>query len=258
MATTANTVKVTTRENEGLTPLIYLASCSGRVMGPAANSKDKRSLQQVSASLLQKAGYQLIVPDGIDSQCCGMPFQSKGQFAAAELKQRELEQWLLKVTNNGEIAIFSDTSPCSLTLRGKLDPRLKIYDSVDFLHDQVLPKLTITPLTEPVALHVTCSASQLGQAGKLQRLLAACSNNVVIPEGISCCGFAGDKGFVLPELNASALSELKLQVSGCSQGISTSRSCEIGLSQHSGIEYQHLMYLLDKQSDPIGGKQVLK
>ena len=245
---TANTVKVTTRDNEGLTPLIYLASCSGRVMGPAANSKDKRSLQQVSTSLLQKAGYQLNVPDGIDSQCCGMPFQSKGQFAAAEAKQRELEQWLLKVTNNGAIAVFSDTSPCSLTLRGKLDPRLTIYDSVDFLHDKVLPKLKITPLSEPVALHITCSASQLGQVDKLQRLLSACSNKVIVPEGISCCGFAGDKGFVLPELNASALSGLKQQVGACSQGVSTSRTCEIGLSQHSGIEYQHLVYLLDRCS----------
>ncbi|MGP9801840.1 FAD-binding and (Fe-S)-binding domain-containing protein [Rheinheimera sp. NSM] len=231
-----------------LKPLIYLASCSGRVMAPQANSKDKRSLQQVSAHLLAKAGYQLIVPEGLGNQCCGMPFQSKGQFAAAEAKQRELEQWLLKVSNNGDIAVFSDTSPCSLTLRGKLDPRLRIYDSVDFLHDQVLPKLDITPLAGPVALHITCSASQLGQAGKLQRLLVACSNNVVIPEGISCCGFAGDKGFVLPQLNASALSGLQQQVTGCTQGVSSSRTCEIGLSRYSGIEYQHLVYLLDQCS----------
>lgn len=255
---TANTGKISSPDGKGLTPLIYLASCSGRVMGPAANSKDKRSLAEVSAHLLKKAGYHLIMPEGIAQQCCGMPFQSKGQFAVADYKQRELEQWLLKVSNNGEIAIFSDTSPCSLTLRGKLDPRLKIYDSVDFLHDKVLPKLTLTPVAEPVALHITCSASQLGQADKLQRLLSACTNRVVIPEGISCCGFAGDKGFMLPELNASALSSLKPQVSACSQGVSTSRSCEIGLSRHSGIEYQHLVYLLDKQSDPIGGKQVLK
>ena len=126
------------------------------------------------------------------------------------------------------------------------------------LHDKVLPKLTLTPLEEQVALHITCSASQLGQADKLQRLLSACTSTVVIPEGISCCGFAGDKGFILPELNASALSSLKPQVSACSQGVSTSRSCEIGLSRHIDIEYQHLVYLLDKQSDPIGGKQVLK
>ncbi|MBU1307995.1 MAG: FAD-binding oxidoreductase, partial [Gammaproteobacteria bacterium] len=148
--------------DQALKPLIYLAACSGRVMAPQVNSIDQRSLQQVSASLLQKAGYQLIVPDGISNQCCGMPFQSKGQFAAAAQKQRELELWLLDVTNNGDIAVYSDTSPCSLTLRGKLDPRLTIFDSVDFLHDKVLPKLRITPLNEPVALHITCSASQLG------------------------------------------------------------------------------------------------
>lgn len=254
---TANYAKVKMAK-PGLQPIIYLAGCSGQVMAPQAESNDKRSLLQVSTDLLAKAGYQLIVPEGIDSQCCGMPFQSKGQFTAASQKQQQLQQWLLQVTHNGELPVFSDTSPCSLTLRGKLDPRLTIYDSVDFLHDKVLPKLKITPLSEPVALHITCSASQLGQVDKLQRLLSVCSNKVIVPDGISCCGFAGDKGFVLPELNASALSGLKQQVSACSQGVSTSRTCEIGLSRHSGIEYQHLMYLLDKQSDPIGGKQVLK
>lgn len=235
--------------NTALKPVIYLASCSGRVMAPQVGSKDKRSLQQVSAHLLAKAGYQLVMPEGLANQCCGMPFQSKGQFAAATQKQYELEQWLLNVSNNGDIPVLSDTSPCSLTLQGKLDNRLRIIDSVDFLHDQVLPRLNISPLDEPVALHITCSASQLGQAEKLQRILSACSNNVVVPQGISCCGFAGDKGFVLPQLNASALSGLKQQVSGCAQGVSTSRTCEIGLSHHSGIEYQHLVYLLDKCSD---------
>ncbi|MDP5141887.1 FAD-binding and (Fe-S)-binding domain-containing protein [Rheinheimera baltica] len=241
-----------------LQPVIYLASCAGRVMAPQVASQDPRTLQQVSANLLKKAGYQLIVPDGINQQCCGMPFQSKGQFAVGSLKQQELEQWLLQVSNNGQWPVFSDSSPCSLTLKGQLDSRLNIIDSVDFLHDQVLPKLSLTPLTKPIALHITCSASQLGQAQKLQALLSACSNQVVVPQGISCCGFAGDKGFVLPQLNASALSGLKLQVSGCSQGVSSSRTCEIGLSHHSSIEYQHLMYLLDKQSDQFGGKQVLK
>ena len=113
----------------------------------------------------------------------------------------------------------------------------------------MLPKLSITPLNEPVALHVTCSANQLGHANKLKQLLAACTDKVVVPEGISCCGFAGDKGFVLPELNASALSQLQPQVSRCALGVSTSRTCEIGLSRHSGIEYQHIVYLLDRCSN---------
>ncbi len=234
--------------NMALQPVIYLAGCGGRVMAPQAGSQDNRSLLQVSTELLAKAGYQLIIPDGIDSQCCGMPFQSKGQFAAAGQKQQQLERWLLDASNNGAFTVFSDTSPCSLTLRGKLDSRLNIVDSVDFLHDQVLPKLHITALAEPVALHLSCSASQLGHSDKLTTLLRACTTNVIVPEGISCCGFAGDKGFALPELNASALSTLKQQVSQCTQGISTSRTCEIGLSRHSGVEYQHIIYLLNRCS----------
>ncbi|WP_417703487.1 FAD-binding and (Fe-S)-binding domain-containing protein [Rheinheimera aquimaris] len=245
---TANYAKVKTAKQE-LQPVIYLAGCSGRVMAPQAESNDKRSLLQVSTDLLAKAGYQLIVPEGIDNQCCGMPFQSKGQFTAASQKQQQLQQWLLQVTRNGELPVFSDTSPCSLTLQGQLDSRLNIVDSVDFLLQKVLPKLSITPLNEPVALHLTCSANQLGHANKLKQLLAACTDKVVVPEGISCCGFAGDKGFVLPELNASALSQLQPQVSRCALGVSTSRTCEIGLSRHSGIEYQHIVYLLDRCSN---------
>ena len=245
---TANYTKVKTAKQE-LQPVIYLAGCSGRVMAPQAESNDKRSLLQVSTDLMAKAGYQLIVPEGIDNQCCGMPFQSKGQFTAASQKQQQLQQWLLQVTRNGELPVFSDTSPCSLTLQGQLDSRLNIVDSVDFLLQKVLPKLSITPLNEPVALHVTCSANQLGHANKLEQLLAACTDKVVVPEGISCCGFAGDKGFVLPELNASALSQLQPQVSRCALGVSTSRTCEIGLSRHSGIEYQHIVYLLDRCSN---------
>ena len=173
----------------------------------------------------------------------------QGTSQAASQKQQQLQQWLLQATHNGELPVFSDTSPCSLTLQGKLDSRLNIVDSVDFLLQNVLPKLSFTKLSEPVALHLTCSANQLGHGDKLKQLLAACSDEVVVPEGISCCGFAGDKGFVLPELNASALSGLKQQVSACCQGVSTSRTCEIGLSHHAGLEYQHIVYLLDRCSN---------
>lgn len=234
--------------NSELKPVIYLSSCSNRVMAPMQGSKDPRTLQQVSADLLAKAGYQLIMPEGLASQCCGMPFQSKGQFAAQNSKQQQLNDWLLIHTRNGEIPVFSDTSPCSLTLRGKLDARIKLYDSIDFISEFVLPSLTLSKLQTPVALHISCSATQLGQTEKLKQLLAACTEQIVIPEGISCCGFAGDKGFFMPELNASALSTLAEQVSKCSQGVSSSRTCEIGLSRHSGIEYQHLLYLLERQS----------
>ena len=240
----ANARATAAHSDATLKPVIYLSSCSNRVMSPMAGSEDARSLQQVSTDLLAKAGYQLIMPEGLASQCCGMPFQSKGQFAAQASKQQQLNDWLLTHTRNGEIPVFSDTSPCSLTLKGKLDARIRLYDSIDFISEFVLPKLTLSKQKTPIALHISCSATQLGQAEKIKHLVAACTEQVVIPEGISCCGFAGDKGFFMPELNASALSALAEQVSQCSRGVSSSRTCEIGLSRHSGIEYQHVIYLL--------------
>lgn len=78
-------------------------------------------------------------------------------------------------------------------------------------------------------------------------LAKRCAVEVNIPEHVYCCGFAGDKGFTLPALNTSALASLKSQVpSNCSQGYSNSRTCEIGLSEHSGLDYQSIIYLVDK------------
>ncbi|MNH33046.1 hypothetical protein D3C79_935320 [compost metagenome] len=77
-------------------------------------------------------------------------------------------------------------------------------------------------------------------------LARRCSKQVVVPEGIHCCGFAGDKGFTTPELNAHSLRSLKDAVQYCSEGISTSRTCEIGLSNHGGIDYHGLVYLVDR------------
>ena len=108
--------------------------------------------------------------------------------------------------------------------------------------------LTLTPKPEPVAVHITCSARRMGLADKTLNIMKACSKEVVVPEQITCCGFAGDKGFTTPELNASALETLPGQVQHCDAGYSTSRTCEIGLSEHSGIDYQSIVYLVEQCS----------
>ncbi|MBY4676025.1 FAD-binding and (Fe-S)-binding domain-containing protein [Marinobacterium arenosum] len=230
--------------------VVYLPSCASRTMGPARGADDTRSLAEVTETLLRKAGYQVIYPPRLEQLCCGMPFQSKGMFEAADYKSSELEQALLEATDNGRIPVYSDTSPCSLRLGEKLDSRLKLYDSVDFIDRFLLDRLLFQPIDGPVALHITCSASRMGQAEKLKRILSRCSRKLVVPDQITCCGFAGDKGFSTPELNASALRTLKDAVQGCQSGYSTSRTCEIGLSHHSGIDYQSIVYLMDRCSQP--------
>ncbi|KQB55101.1 4Fe-4S ferredoxin [Pseudomonas endophytica] len=229
--------------------VVYLAACVSRVMGPAAGDREQTSLLDKTRSLLEKAGYQVVFPENMDSLCCGQPFASKGYNEQAEHKRQELISALLHASRGGVDPIYCDTSPCTLRLVQDLgESRLDLYDPVRFIRTHLVDKLNFTPQTNPIAVHVTCSTQHLGESQALIDIARLCSTEVVIPEGIHCCGFAGDKGFTTPELNAHSLRTLKDAVQHCSEGFSTSRTCEIGLSQHGGIDYHGLVYLVDRVS----------
>ena len=229
--------------------VVYLAACVSRAMGPAASDSEQMPLLDKTRALLEKGGFQVVFPDELDNLCCGQPFASKGYAEQADRKKQELIDALLKASRGGLDPIYCDTSPCTLRLmQDGLDARLKLHDPVKFIREQLLERLHITPQEKPVAVHVTCSTQHLGEAQGLIDIVRRCTSEVVIPEGIHCCGFAGDKGFTTPELNDHALRSLKSAVQYCAEGISTSRTCEIGLSQHGGIDYHGLVYLLDRVS----------
>ncbi|AKK00345.1 4Fe-4S ferredoxin [Pseudomonas chlororaphis] len=227
--------------------VVYLAACVSRVMGPAAGDKEQASLYDKTRSLLEKAGYQVVIPDNQDNLCCGQPFASKGYAEQADHKRQELIAALLHASRGGLDPIYCDTSPCTLRLVQDLgETRLDLYDPVRFIRTHLMDRLDFTPQEAPIAVHVTCSTQHLGESQALIDLARKCSKHVVIPEGIHCCGFAGDKGFTTPELNAHSLRTLKDAVQHCSEGISTSRTCEIGLTQHGTIDYHGLVYLVDR------------
>jgi D-lactate dehydrogenase len=99
---------------------------------------------------------------------------------------------------------------------------------------------------------VTCSSTKLGLGGKLEALARLCADQVVVPPGVGCCGFAGDRGFSHPELNASALSRLQAGLpEGCREGFSNSRTCEIGLSHHAARPYRSIVFLVDRCTSPL-------
>ena len=232
--------------------VVYFPACPSRCMsGPARGESERAALPQKTASLLKKAGYRIIYPDNLDNLCCGQAFESKGFFKQADEKSAELERALFRATRDGELPVLCDTSPCLLRMKDKLDPRLRLYEPIEFVLEHLMDKLAFTQLETRVALHVTCSAHKMGLAERLIELARACASEVVVPEEIFCCGFAGDRGFSYPELNASALEELKDQVYSCSAGYSTSKTCEIGLSLHSGIPYRSILYLVDEATEPL-------
>jgi D-lactate dehydrogenase len=246
-------IRVLKQEPSGTTAkekVVYLPSCATRIFGASYDDAESRSVMEITLALLEKAGFEVILPEMIGHLCCGMAFKSKGQYDEASHKARELNRELLVASQNGRYPVLCDTSPCTLQMQEHLDERLSLMEPVSFAHDRLLPRLSVTPLEERIAVHVTCSSTRMGLTDKFIDLARACSRDVVVPAGIDCCGFAGDKGFNTPELNASALEGLAEQVDGCGVGYSNSRTCEIGLSQHGGIPYRSILSLLDRVSQP--------
>ena len=241
-----------TRQGKGR-QVVYFPSCTTRTMGPSALDPDQRGLFAAVMSVLAKAGYDVIFPEGLKELCCGLTLESKGLHEDAGRKSAELEAVLRKVSDNGAIPILCDASPCLYTMRCKMEPGLKLHEPVEFIHDFCLPHLDLTPVDAAVALHVSCSSVKMGLSAKFAALAKRCARQVVIPRNIHCCGFAGDRGFFYPELNAAALDDLPGQLPATvTAGYSNSRTCEIGLSFHGGIPYQSMAYLVDQAARPKG------
>jgi D-lactate dehydrogenase len=231
--------------------VVYFPACVARTMGAADADPDPRTVGQAMLSVLDKARYDVRLPAGVASLCCGLSFESKGFPKVGEEKVRELERALLAATEGGRFPVICDTSPCSQRMKAMIDPRIQIFDSAEFVHDRLMDRLRFERRPGAVAVHVTCSATKMGLEPKLRAVAAACAERVVVPP-TGCCGFAGDKGFTTPELNASALRDLAAAVKGCERGYSTSRGCEIGLTTHAGIPYQSLVHLVDACTEPAG------
>ncbi len=233
---------------------VYFPSCISRTMGPARGDPDRDPLHRVTVRLMEKAGYGVVFPPGMASLCCGTPFESKGFTTAADAKAQELEAALLEATDGGRLPVLVDTSPCLYRMRQVMAKRLTLFDPVDFTLTYLLPHLDLVPVAETIAYHHTCSSTKMGIEARALSLARACAAQVVVPDLVGCCGFAGDRGFNHPELNASALKHLRRGVAGaCTAGYSTSRTCEIGLSAHSGIHYKSILYLVDRCARPKPG-----
>jgi D-lactate dehydrogenase len=242
----AGRISASNAQPDGLPKVVYFPSCVSRTMGPAKGDPDNESLPAVTMRLLKKAGYGLIFPENTHRLCCGTSFESKGFLEQADIKSKELEAALMQASDGGRVPVLCDASPCLYRMRNVMNPQLKLYEPSEFVYDFLMDRLKFEPLDTTVALHHTCSMMKMALEHKLMAVAQACAQNVVVPDLVGCCAFAGDRGFSHPELNQSALRELRPAVSEkCTAGYSTSRTCEIGLSQHSGLYYKSIVYLVD-------------
>ena len=153
-----------------------------------------------------------------------MPFSSKGFDPAHHEAVNHAIERFWKWTGEGAIPVVVDTSPCSyglLTARPYLTAenqarfdKLRIIDSIEFANDRLLPRLTVARKVHSVVLHPVCSVTKMGLTNKLVNVAAACSDQVTVPQSAGCCAFAGDRGFLFPELTEAATKPEATEVHG--------------------------------------------
>ena len=231
--------------------VVYFPSCINQTMGLVRKSPEEMALVDKMVSLLQKGGFEVIFPDNMDKLCCGTIWESKGMMDIADRKSKELEEALWKASEEGRYPVLCDQSPCLHRMRETIR-KMKLYEPAEFIYTFLRDRLVFTPTDEPVAIHITCSMRRMGLADTIINVAKLCSKNVFVPEEIGCCGFAGDRGFTHPEVNAYALRKLRpqLEEKGIQRGYSNSRTCEIGLTTNSGVPYVSIAYLVDRCTRP--------
>ncbi|PCJ50185.1 MAG: 4Fe-4S ferredoxin [Gammaproteobacteria bacterium] len=229
--------------------VVYIPSCASRTLGTQTSAKDQRSLPDVTINLLEKAGYQVIIPREMNQLCCGMPYHNHGINTVAKQKSKQFESLVWHASEMGEFPILIDASACKQYSAESFKQQMAIYEPFEFAEKYLLDELQLDSLDETIMLHITCSSRRMKLTESIINIAKLCSNKVVIADDIECCGWAGNKGFTTPELNKSALSPLRKQIPAeCKRGFSNSLTCEIGLSHHGGIPYQSIFYLLDEVS----------
>ena len=224
------------------------------MFGPAA---DQPGVSTAFLRLCERVGVSVRVPQEIASMCCGTPWKSKGLGRGHDRMTERVLPALWTATDEGRLPVVCDASSCTeglVTMRRLAeDPAgrwsgLRFVDAVEFAAERLLPGLTVTAPLGSLALHHTCSSTQLGTNAAATVVAAAIAGEVTVPVSWGCCAFAGDRGLLHPELTASATAREAAEVTSREHDAyaSVNRTCEIGMSRATGQDYVHLLELLEQ------------
>jgi D-lactate dehydrogenase len=253
------TLPATTRDGAAA---VYFPACVNRIFGRDPGQARHPSLPQALTEVSARAGKPLWIPGDVGGKCCSTPWSSKGYLRG--------HQWIAAITcdalwqwsGHGTLPVVIDAASCTNgllddvknyldeTRRARLE-RITLLDSIAWC-DRLLPALTVTRRVERAAVHPTCSATHLGLTKTLERLAARLAGEVLVPVGTTCCGTAGDRGLLHPELVISATREEKagLDELPAQAYLSANRTCEMGLRQATGYPYESFVFLLEELTRP--------
>jgi D-lactate dehydrogenase len=169
-----------------------------------------------------------------------------------------LRRW----TDEGALPVVVDAASCThgvvaevAALDGVDLAGIEVIDAVAWAHDHLLPRLEVLSPVASATVHPTCSTRHLGLAPRLEALARAAAAEVHVPIVATCCGMAGDRGLLHPELTESATRAEAAEVTarGFDAHVSSNRTCEIGLERATGRPYESVVQLLERVTRPAGG-----
>jgi len=219
-----------------------------------AYKEESLSIPAVIMELSSMVGIHLTVFKKNDELCCGMPFSSKGYHEASRTLLLKTLKILYEKSEEGRLPVLVDISPCTYTFLHPNDEECKHIASKLIFVDVVAfaAEYLISRWKQPVkkkdrvVLHPACSVRKMKLTEQLIKVAAFCANNVIVPDHAGCCGMAGDRGLMIPELTASAQQRESCEVqkiNACGH-YSSSRTCEYSLTLQSGRSYESILYLL--------------
>ncbi|MCG7427188.1 FAD-binding oxidoreductase [Helcobacillus sp. ACRRO] len=254
--------------------------------GCSGGERDRHGVAGALGTVLERVGLRVVIPDGIDTLCCATPWTSKGYAAGVGAMQRRVSGAVRRVVRElsaagapADLPIISDASSCTEGYASMLaDQGFRVEDAVELVAREALPRLlgsgadgtaptgaALQPQVDDIVLHPTCSSTQMGLNPALIKFAEAVADTVTVPAMWSCCGFAGDRGMLHPELTDAATADEAAEVrrgvdtaddrdaaeprgSGTARGsrafASCNRTCEIGMSRATGEDYRHIIELL--------------
>ena len=133
--------------------------------------------------------------------------------------------------------------------------KLEIVDSIAWARERLLPKLEVTRKLGSIAVHPPCASRHLELDAGLAAIAAELADEVVVPLSATCCGFAGDRGMLHPELPLAATAPQAAELAGRSfdAHVCSNRTCEIGLQQGTGRPYESFVFALEELTRHLAG-----
>ena len=227
---------------------VFVPACVNSMFGPQGEGV---GASEAFATLVERAGLALTVPEDIDGMCCGTPWASKGMSTGHDIMQRRVNDQLIAATDGGRLPVVVDASSCTHGFRDMAEGiGITVIDAIEFVEDQVLERLEVKQKVDSVTLHPTCSATHLGIVDTLARVAGAAAEDVRVPAEWNCCGYAGDRGMLHPELTHAATKREAAQAEelGSATHASSNRTCELGLTAATGKDYEHILEILERVS----------